>query len=82
MLQVLMKAYEETAEDDPCSPYMYAGQFGFQRFLVFVGLICVPWMLIAKPFILHRNNKRKLMVQSRVMYCCLFCSFYIYIYNQ
>ncbi|XP_063587186.1 V-type proton ATPase 116 kDa subunit a 1-like isoform X1 [Penaeus indicus] len=61
---VLMKGYQSTPDTDPCSPYMYAGQFGFQRFLVCIGLICVPWMLLAKPFILHRNNKRKQMMSQ------------------
>ncbi|KAK7075988.1 Unc-32p [Halocaridina rubra] len=61
---VLMKGYENRPDDD-CSPYMYAGQFGFQRFLVVVAVICVPWMLFAKPFLIHRNNKRKqMMVQA------------------
>ncbi|XP_064079835.1 V-type proton ATPase 116 kDa subunit a 1-like isoform X1 [Macrobrachium nipponense] len=61
---VLMKGYETQAEGDPCSPYMYGGQFGFQRFLVVIAVICVPWMLCAKPYLFYRNNKRKQLVMQ------------------
>ena len=29
---------------------MYAGQHGIQRLLVITAVVCVPWMLFAKPF--------------------------------
>ncbi|XP_063858555.1 V-type proton ATPase 116 kDa subunit a 1-like isoform X1 [Scylla paramamosain] len=61
---VLVKAYEEAEPGSPCSPYMYSGQFGIQRFLLIVALICVPWMLCAKPFILYRANKQKQLVMQ------------------
>nr|XP_053639531.1 V-type proton ATPase 116 kDa subunit a 1-like isoform X5 [Cherax quadricarinatus] len=56
---VLVKGYQAPKEGDDCSPYMFAGQFGIQRFLLVLAIICVPWMLCAKPFILHRMNKRR-----------------------
>ncbi|KAL7645121.1 UNVERIFIED_CONTAM: hypothetical protein RMT77_003499 [Armadillidium vulgare] len=59
---VLMKGYEEKKPGSVCEPYMYSGQFGLQRFLLVVALLCVPWMLIAKPYLLHRNQKRRQMV--------------------
>ncbi|KAG7171063.1 V-type proton ATPase 116 kDa subunit a isoform 1-like 2 [Homarus americanus] len=55
---VLVKGYQDHEGED-CSPYMFAGQFGIQRFLLIVALLCVPWMLCVKPFLLHRNNKRR-----------------------
>jgi len=46
-------------EDDPnaCWPYMYAGQRGFQRFLVVIGLFCVPWMLAGKPYLIYKQRQ-------------------------
>ncbi|XP_042218127.1 V-type proton ATPase 116 kDa subunit a1-like isoform X2 [Homarus americanus] len=58
---VLVKGYQDHEGED-CSPYMFAGQFGIQRFLLIVALLCVPWMLCVKPFLLHRNNKRRQLV--------------------
>ncbi|XP_051496505.1 V-type proton ATPase 116 kDa subunit a 1 isoform X1 [Apus apus] len=39
---------------------LYKGQQGFQCFLVVVALLCVPWMLVAKPLVLrHQYLRRK-----------------------
>ena len=62
--QVLVKGYQEPEPGSPCSPYMFGGQFGIQRFLLVVALICVPWMLCAKPFLLYRTNKQKQLVSE------------------
>lgn len=54
---VLMKP----SPDDPkrvCSPFMYAGQYGLQRLFLLVALVCIPWMLFAKPY--HIMKARKL----------------------
>lgn len=59
---VLLNKYEPQAEGDPCSPYMYGGQFTLQRMLVSIAFICVPWMLFTRPFLMYRNNKRKQML--------------------
>lgn len=61
---VLVKGYQESKEGEDCSPYMYAGQFGIQRFLLVVAIICVPWMLFAKPLLMHRMNKRRQLVMQ------------------
>ncbi len=34
-------------------------QAAFQKFLIIVAVLCVPVMLIAKPVILYRENKKK-----------------------
>ncbi|EGK97124.1 AGAP003711-PC [Anopheles gambiae str. PEST] len=52
---VLFKAPDEHTGD--CSPYMFAGQSGLQKFLVVVALLCVPWMLLAKPILIMRGRK-------------------------
>ncbi|XP_053408277.1 V-type proton ATPase 116 kDa subunit a 1-like isoform X3 [Mercenaria mercenaria] len=35
----------------------YSGQKGFQIFLVLVGVMCVPWMLCVKPYLLWKQNQ-------------------------
>ncbi|RKP32578.1 V0/A0 complex, 116-kDa subunit of ATPase [Metschnikowia bicuspidata] len=37
---------------------LYSGQKYVQIILVLVALMCVPWLLVYKPFILNRQNKR------------------------
>lgn len=51
---VLFKSVEQTGK---CSPFMFAGQQGLQKFLVIIALICVPWMLLAKPIMIMRSRK-------------------------
>uniref|UniRef100_A0A8C3J6C8 V-type proton ATPase subunit a n=2 Tax=Calidris pygmaea TaxID=425635 RepID=A0A8C3J6C8_9CHAR len=40
---------------DPSNKMLYKGQKGLQCFLVVVALLCVPWMLVAKPLVLRRQ---------------------------
>lgn len=54
-----MVLFKETKVDSVCDATMYAGQLGLQKFLVFIALICVPWMLLAKPIIIMRNQKKQ-----------------------
>lgn len=45
---------------EPCSSAeFYDGQKSFQSFLLLMALVCVPWLLIAKPIVLKRQNSRK-----------------------
>lgn len=37
---------------------MYSGQQQLQTALVFLALICVPWMLAIKPYLMNRSYKR------------------------
>jgi len=53
-----MVLFKENERDSPeCEPYMFAGQQGIQKFLVVIAVICIPWMLLAKPLI--NKNKPK-----------------------
>lgn len=52
---VLFKAPDQ--ESTECSPYMFGGQAGVQKFLVIIALLCVPWMLLAKPIMIMRSRK-------------------------
>ncbi|XP_048782582.1 V-type proton ATPase 116 kDa subunit a 1 isoform X10 [Lagopus muta] len=45
---------------DTSNKMLYKGQKGLQCFLVVVALLCVPWMLVAKPLVLrHQYLRRK-----------------------
>ncbi|XP_063423512.1 V-type proton ATPase 116 kDa subunit a 1-like isoform X1 [Mytilus trossulus] len=36
---------------------MYPGQYGFEKFLVFLAFVCVPWMWLAKPLWLRHQHR-------------------------
>ncbi|XP_015267953.1 PREDICTED: V-type proton ATPase 116 kDa subunit a isoform 1 isoform X4 [Gekko japonicus] len=40
---------------DPNGTALYHGQKGLQCFLVVVAMLCVPWMLVAKPLVLRHQ---------------------------
>ncbi|XP_062994820.1 V-type proton ATPase 116 kDa subunit a 1 isoform X2 [Elgaria multicarinata webbii] len=44
---------------DPKGTMLYTGQKGVQCFLVVVALLCVPWMLVAKPLVLRQQYLRR-----------------------
>ncbi|XP_048237584.1 V-type proton ATPase 116 kDa subunit a 1-like isoform X2 [Haliotis rufescens] len=39
------------------TPDLYPGQRGFQAFLVVVAVLCIPWMLLVKPFFLRYQHR-------------------------
>ncbi|XP_062840217.1 V-type proton ATPase 116 kDa subunit a 1 isoform X3 [Anolis carolinensis] len=43
----------------PNDKMLYSGQKGLQCFLVVVALLCVPWMLVAKPLVLRQQYLRR-----------------------
>jgi len=53
-----MILFKDNEPDSPeCDAYMYAGQQGFQGFLVIIAVMCVPVMLLAKPLITKNKPK-------------------------
>lgn len=51
---------QDNEKDSPeCEEYMYAGQWGLQRLLVILAVVCVPWMLLAKPFLKKKEAASK-----------------------
>merc|ERR1711872_32502 len=53
-----MVLFKDNVPDSPeCDAYMYAGQAWIQKLLVIVAVICVPWMLLAKPLITKNRPK-------------------------
>ncbi|KAL1506096.1 hypothetical protein ABEB36_005524 [Hypothenemus hampei] len=61
---MLFKEAEDTNPD--CKPYMFEAQPTVQMILIFGALICMPWMLLGKPFYIMctRKNKSKGQVQK------------------
>lgn len=57
---VLMKSPEVVA---PCEAYMFWGQEGFQKLLVFAAFVCIPWMLLAKPLHVMRSRKEAAVIE-------------------
>lgn len=56
LLIMLINMFLFKYPEEPCylRP-MYAGQPGFQGLLVVIALLCIPWMLLVKPFLLRRQ---------------------------
>jgi len=53
-----MVLFKDNDKDSPeCEEYMYGGQETIQKMLVVIAVICVPWMLLAKP-LLTRNSPK------------------------
>ena len=47
--------------------YLYAGEREFQSLLVIVAVICVPWMLLAKPLLIRRAHNQKMATGTRYL---------------
>uniref|UniRef100_A0A1B6BYL1 V-type proton ATPase subunit a n=1 Tax=Clastoptera arizonana TaxID=38151 RepID=A0A1B6BYL1_9HEMI len=54
---VLFKA--GSTPSDCITPYMFPGQYGIQMCLVLIALLCVPWMLFAKPYLVMKSRKKR-----------------------
>lgn len=54
-----MVLQKETPVEDGCNPELYPGQMIIQKFLFVCALLCVPWMLLAKPIYIMRQRKQK-----------------------
>jgi V-type H+-transporting ATPase subunit a len=57
LLNMLIYMFLQPGEVEP-SEQMYAGQGGVQKALLYLALVCVPWMLLVKPYILWREHKK------------------------
>jgi len=56
---VLFKDNNDELEKGCETGYMYSGQKHIQRLLVLIAVVCVPWMLVVKPFIQMREHNQK-----------------------
>ncbi|KAG8190723.1 hypothetical protein JTE90_024858 [Oedothorax gibbosus] len=57
LLIMLINMFLFKYPSEPCYlQNMYAGQPVFQGMLVVIALICIPWMLCAKPYMLYKQS--------------------------
>lgn len=59
LLNMLIYMFLSPGTIDP-KEQMYSGQGFVQRILLYLALICVPWMLVAKPYVLWKEHKNKM----------------------
>jgi V-type H+-transporting ATPase subunit a len=57
LLNMLIYMLLQPGEVEP-SEQMYAGQGPTQKVLLYLAMVCVPWMLLVKPYILWREHKK------------------------
>ena len=61
ILITLINMFMVSYPTEPCNiAQVYHGQKQLQTALVLIAVICVPWMLILKPILIHRQRKRNL----------------------
>lgn len=53
-----MMLFKRTPPLHGCEEFMYSFQGSLQRTFVFIALICIPWMLLGKPFYIMFNKKK------------------------
>lgn len=49
---------KEKEEDDPCIYTMYPNEKIIEKVFVVVALLCIPWMLLAKPLYIQFSRKK------------------------
>nr|XP_050034126.1 V-type proton ATPase 116 kDa subunit a 1-like isoform X3 [Dermacentor andersoni] len=61
LLITLINMFLFSYPTEPCyQAQFYNGQKGLQTFLVLLAVICIPWILLAKPFYLRHQHKMAL----------------------
>ncbi|XP_065093537.1 V-type proton ATPase 116 kDa subunit a1-like isoform X1 [Ochlerotatus camptorhynchus] len=53
-----MMLFKQTPPLHGCEEFMYSFQSSLQRTFVFIALVCIPWMLLGKPFYIMFNKKK------------------------
>ncbi|KAI3624830.1 VPH1 [Malassezia furfur] len=57
LLNMLIYMFLKPGVVDP-NDQLFPGQASVQSFLLLLALVCVPWMLVAKPYLLYQEHKR------------------------
>jgi V-type H+-transporting ATPase subunit a len=58
-----MMLFKRTPPLEGCDEFMFSFQHTLQTTFVFIGLICIPWMLLGKPIYIMMSRKK----QNKVM---------------
>ena len=59
LINMFLMKYPDTKDTPDYLKTWYPGQKGVQTVLLILALLCVPWMLVLKPWYLNRENKRQ-----------------------
>ncbi|XP_058829554.1 V-type proton ATPase 116 kDa subunit a 1-like [Topomyia yanbarensis] len=54
-----MMLFKEQKPLDGCKEFMFEGQKDLQMVFIFIALLCIPWLLLAKPFYIMSTRKNK-----------------------
>ncbi|CAD6992288.1 V-type proton ATPase 116 kDa subunit a [Ceratitis capitata] len=54
-----MMLFKSTPALEGCDEYMFPAQPVVQQIFVFIGLLCIPWMLLGKPLYIKFTRKNK-----------------------
>ncbi|XP_055525716.1 V-type proton ATPase 116 kDa subunit a 1-like [Wyeomyia smithii] len=54
-----MMLFKKTEPLHGCEEFMYSFQESLQRTFVFIALLCIPWMLLGKPFYIMFSRKNE-----------------------
>ncbi|CAI9587719.1 unnamed protein product [Staurois parvus] len=58
-INMFLFSYNSDNDNKNNIPMLYSGQKGLQCFLVVCAMLCVPWMLVLKPFMLRQQYLRR-----------------------
>ncbi|XP_011178116.1 V-type proton ATPase 116 kDa subunit a 1 [Zeugodacus cucurbitae] len=58
-----MMLFKSTPPLDGCDEYMFPAQPDVQKICVYIGLLCIPWMLLGKPLYIKFTRKNKVHVK-------------------
>ncbi|XP_055533644.1 V-type proton ATPase 116 kDa subunit a 1-like [Wyeomyia smithii] len=53
-----MMLFKEQLPLDGCKEFMFEGQKTIQTIFIFISLLCIPWLLLAKPFYIMATRKK------------------------
>lgn len=54
-----MMLFKNTPPFEGCNEYMFAAQPTIQRVFIYIGLLCIPWMLLGYPIYIMCTKKNK-----------------------
>lgn len=61
-----MMLFKSTPPLDGCDEYMFSAQPAVQQLFVYIGLLCIPWMLLGKPLYIKFTRKNKVHVSESI----------------
>lgn len=58
ILFINMMLFKSQEPLDTCKEYMFESQNTVQMIFIFIGLLCIPWLLLAKPLYIMATRKK------------------------